>query len=207
MELIRFLLKASRPMVILIVLASVVSGGLSAALIAVVNRALATNGVHLWTIMLAFVVVVVARMVTQFISAVLLMRFAQDTVLKLSRVLCERTLSSPFVKVEAMGTPRVLAVLTEDVAGLSAAVLALPTVATNLAMLAGCSIYLAWLSWKVFAICAVLAALGVLGHRVLLRRAQAAVVAAREGRDRLISCLPDADRRSEGAQAASCAAR
>ena len=126
-------------------------------------------------------------MVTQFISAVLLMRFAQDTVLKLSRALCERTLASPFAKVEAMGTPRVLAVLTEDVAGLSGAVLALPTVATNLAMLAGCSIYLAWLSWKVFAICAVLAALGVLGHRVLLRRAQAAVVAAREGRDRLIS--------------------
>ena len=152
-----------------------------------VNRALATNGVQLWTMLLAFAAVVIARMVTQFISAVLLMRFAQDTVLKLVRSLCERTLSAPFAKVEAMGTPRVLAVLTEDVAGLSGAVLALPMVATDLAMLAGCSIYLAWLSWKVFATCAVLAAVGVLGHRVLLRRAQAAVVAAREGRDRLIS--------------------
>ena len=160
MELIRFLLRTSRSMMVAIIGASVVSGALGGALIAIVNRALATNGVQTWTVILAFLAVILARMATQFFSAVLLVRFAQDTVLAMSRRLCDQVMRTPFAKVEAMGTPRVLATLTEDVTVLSAAVLALPTLATNLAMLAGCSIYLAYLSWKIFAVCAVLAAVG-----------------------------------------------
>jgi putative pyoverdin transport system ATP-binding/permease protein len=189
MELIRFLLRTSRRMVIATMIASVVSGALSGALIAIVNRALATNGVGTWTIMLAFLAVVLARVVTQFISAVLLVRFSQDTVLALCRRLCEQVLRVPFAKVESMGSPRVLATLTEDVAVLSGAVLALPPLATNLAMLAGCAVYLAYLSWKILAVCAILAVVGVVGHRLLMSRAHDAFVHAREGRDRLFAAF------------------
>jgi putative ATP-binding cassette transporter len=189
MELIRFLLRTSPRMVIATMIASVASGALSGALIAIVNRALATSGVRTWTIMMAFLAVVLARVITQFISAALLVRFAQDTVLALCRRLCEQVLRVPFAKVEAMGSPRVLATLTEDVAVLSGAVLALPSLATNVAMLAGCAVYLAYLSWKVLAVCAVLAVVGVVGHRMLMSRAHDAFVGAREGRDRLFAAF------------------
>jgi putative ATP-binding cassette transporter len=189
MELIRFLLGTSRSMVIAIMIASFVSGALSGAMIAIVNRALAANGAATSTILLGFLAIVFARVLTQFASAILLVRFAQNTVLSLTRRLCEQVLRVPFAKVETMGTPRVLATLTEDVAVLSGAVLAMPTLATNLAMLAGCSIYLAYLSWKIFAACVLLAGLGVLGHRVLMARAHAAFVGVREGRDRLFGAF------------------
>jgi len=189
MELIRFLLRTSPKMVIATMIASVASGALSGALIAIVNRALATNGVQTWTVMMAFLAIVLARVITQFVSAALLVRFAQDTVLALCRRLCEQVLRVPFEKVEKMGSPRVLATLTEDVAVLSGAVLALPSLATNLAMLAGCAVYLAYLSWKILAVCAVLAAVGVVGHRLLMSRAHVAFVGAREGRDRLFAAF------------------
>jgi putative ATP-binding cassette transporter len=189
MELIRFLLRTSPKMVVATMIASVASGGLSGALIAIVNKALAANGVQTWTIMMAFLAVVLARVVTQFISAALLVRFAQDIVLTLCRRLCEQVLRVPFEKIETMGSPRVLATLTEDVAVLSGAVLALPSLATNLAMLAGCAVYLAYLSWKVLAVCAVLAIIGVVGHRLLMSRAHNAFVGARDGRDRLFGAF------------------
>ena len=189
MELIRFLLRTSRSLVIATMIASVVSGVLSGALIAIVNRALATNGVATSTIMLAFLAVVLARVLSQFISAILLTRFTQDTVLALCRKLCEQILRAPFAKIESMGAPRVLTTLTEDVAVLSGAVLALPGLATNLAMLAGCAVYLAYLSWKILVVCGVIAILGVVGHRVLMLRAQNAFVGARDGRDRLFAAF------------------
>ncbi|MEP7242734.1 MAG: cyclic peptide export ABC transporter [Gammaproteobacteria bacterium] len=189
MELIWFLLRSSRSMVVAIILASVVSGGLGGALVGVVNYALAKNGVQRWTVVLAFVAVVLARVVTQLISSILLVHFAQDTVLKLCRSLCEQVLRAPFEKVEAMGTPRVLATLTEDVSVLSGAVLALPTLATNLAVLAGCAVYLGFLSWQVLLTCAVIAVIGVIGHRLLMRRAHYAMVAARDGRDKLFGAF------------------
>jgi putative ATP-binding cassette transporter len=176
-------------MVIFTMIASVLSGALSGALIAIVNRALATNGVQTWTIMMAFLAVVLARVITQFISAALLVRFTQDVVLALSRRLVDQVLRVPFEKVEKLGSPRVLATLTEDVAVLSGAVLALPSLATNLAMLGGCAVYLAYLSWKILAVCAVLAVIGVVGHRLLMSRAHFAFVGARDGRDRLFAAF------------------
>jgi putative pyoverdin transport system ATP-binding/permease protein len=189
MELIRFLLRTSPRMVIATMIASVASGALSGALIAIVNRALATNGVQTRTIMMAFLAVVLARVITQFVSQALLVRFAQDTVLTLCRRLCEQVLRVSYEKVEIMGSPRVLATLTEDVAVLSGAVLALPSLATNLAMIAGCGVYLAYLSPRVLAVCAVLAVIGVVGHRLLMSRAHVAFVGAREGRDRLFAAF------------------
>jgi putative pyoverdin transport system ATP-binding/permease protein len=189
MDLVRFLLRTSRSMVLAIMIASVASGVLSGAMIAIVNRSLAANGAGVSSILAAFLAIVLARVVTQFVSAVLLVRFSQDTMIALCRKMCEQILLVPFAKVETMGSARVLVTLTEDVSVLAGAVLAVPTLATNLAMLAGCAIYLAWLSWKVLAVCLVLAAVGALGHRVLMGRARAAFVDARDGRDRLFAAF------------------
>jgi putative pyoverdin transport system ATP-binding/permease protein len=189
MDLVRFLLRTSRSMVLAIMIASVASGVLSGAMIAIVNRSLAANGAGVSSILAAFLAIVLARVVTQFVSAVLLVRFSQDTMIALCRKMCEQILLVPFAKVEAMGSARVLVTLTEDVSVLAGAVLAVPTLATNLAMLAGCAIYLAWLSWKVLAVCLALAAVGALGHRALMGRARAAFVDARDGRDRLFAAF------------------
>ena len=189
MEVIRFLLRSSRGMVAAVIVASGISGILGGAMIAVVTRALAHADRQPVAILLAFIFVVGARIASQFVSAMLLVRFAQETVLRLSRMLCEQVLRASLERVERMGPARILAALTEDVSTLSSAVMSLPIVATNLAMIFGCSVYLAYLSWKVLLACIVLAALGVLGQRVLLRHAERSISAVRSDRDRLLEAF------------------
>jgi putative pyoverdin transport system ATP-binding/permease protein len=112
-------------------------------------------------------------------------RFAQQIVLELCRDLCDRVLATPLDRLEALGTSRLLATLNDDVTVLSGAVLAVPTLATNAAVLSGCAAYLAYLSLPVFGLCVLMVVVGVVVYRLLIRRAQAALAAAREGRDRL----------------------
>jgi putative ATP-binding cassette transporter len=186
MDLLIFLLRSSRRMLIGIVAASIVSGALGAGLIAVINRAMSMDETWFWRVFAAFVAVTLGKIAIQFLSQIALVRFAQDTILRLSRTLCVKILGTPYEKIEAMGSPRLLAALTEDVAVLSAAVQAIPTLATNAAVIAGCSIYLMYLSWPMFLMSMLMVAIGVVGYRVLNARAFSAIVAARDGRDRLL---------------------
>ena len=185
MELLGFLFRSSRHMMLALVLASVLSGAASAALIAIIHRALAPAGLELGQIAAAFAVAVVVKAATQFFAQVMLVKFAQDVVLKLCRGLCDRVLVAPLDRLEAMGSARLLATLNDDVAVLSGAVQTAPAIATNLAVLAGCSAYLIVLSWQAFLLCVAMVILGVIGYRLLLLRAHLAIQAARDGRDRL----------------------
>lgn len=185
MDLVRFLYGASRRMVFGLVLASVLSGAASAALIALIHRALMPGDLGIGLIAAAFALALLAKAATQYLAQVMLIEFAQQVVLDLCRDICDRVLAAPLERLEALGSARLLATLNDDVVVLSGAVLIVPSIATNAAVLVGCSLYLLWLSWPVFLLCVAMAMLGILGYRLLLRRAQAALAAARDGRDRL----------------------
>ena len=185
MDLVRFLYGASRSTVFGLMLASVTSGAASAALIALIHRALSPGEFDIGLIAAGFALALLAKAATQYVAQVLLVEFAQQVVLDLCRDICNRVLAAPLDRIEALGSPRLLATLNDDVVMLSGAVLIVPTIATNLAVLLGCSLYLLWLSWPVFLLCVAMAGLGILGYRLLLGRAQAALAAARDGRDRL----------------------
>jgi putative ATP-binding cassette transporter len=185
MDLIRFLFGAARGTVLGLVAASALSGAASAALLAVIHRALSPGEMGWRLLATGFVLALLAKVVTQYISQVMLVHYAQRVVLQLCRGLCDRILAAPLDRLESLGSPRLLATLNDDVTVLTGAVLMVPSIATNLAVLLGCSAYLAWLSWPAFLLCVAVAIVGVLGHRILLGRALQAIVAARNGRDRL----------------------
>lgn len=185
MDLVRFLFGASRRMVFGLVLSSVLSGAASAVLIALIHQALAPGELGIGSIAAGFLLALLAKAATQYVAQVMLIEFAQQVVLDLCRDICNRVLAAPLDRLEAIGSPRLLATLNDDVVVLSGAVLIVPSIMTNMAVLFGCSLYLLWLSWPVFLLCAGMAAIGVLGYRLLLRRSQAALAAARDGRDRL----------------------
>ena len=185
MDLVRFLFGASRRTVLGLVLSSVLSGAASAALFALIHRALAPGELGIGTIAAGFVLALLAKAATQYVAQVMLVEFAQQVVLDLCRDICDLVLAAPLDRLEAIGPPRLLATLNDDVVVLSGAVLIVPSITTNVAVLLGCSLYLLWLSWPVFLLCGGMAVIGVLGYRLLLRRSQAALAAARDGRDRL----------------------
>lgn len=189
MELLAFIFRSSRPLVIATVLASIVTGALGAAIIAVINASLEKAGDSRWTMLFLFVAVVLAKTATQFASQIMLVRFTQESLLKLCLNLCEKVLGTPFEKLERLGSHRLLATLTEDVAVVSAAMQAVTVLATNGAVLLGCAAYLAWLSWELLIGSVALVIMGAIGYRLLHVRAFVAIQAARDGRDQLVRNL------------------
>lgn len=187
MDLFVFLIRSARRMVLGTIVASVLAGVLGASVIALIHSALRGHGLPQRYLLLAFLGVVALKIATQSAANIMLVRFAQDTILRLCNQLCEKVLSAPFDRLEVLGGSRLLATLTDDVATLSGAVQAIPSLATNLAVIIGCSAYLAWLSPRAFLLCAVGAGIGILGYHFFLKRAQSSIQAARDGRDRLFA--------------------
>lgn len=186
MELISFVFRSSRLLVVSTVLASVASGVLGAAVIAVINHSLSSREAGGSGLLVVFVAIVLAKTLTQFASQLMLVRFAQNSLLALCRNICDKILGTPFERLERLGSARLLATLTDDVAVVSAAMQGMTAIATNGAVLVGCAAYLAWLSWKMLLACIVLVLVGVVGYRALTTRAFGAIYAARAGRDVLI---------------------
>ena len=90
MDLVRFLYGASRRMVLALVAASVLSGAASAVLIALIHRALAPDAPSLPLLAAGFFGALLAKSASQYLSQLLLVRFAQQVVLDLCRDLCDR---------------------------------------------------------------------------------------------------------------------
>jgi len=165
------------------VIAGLVSGAASAGLIALVNTALHRVDLTRTLFVAAFAGLVVTRVASQAVARLLLNQFSQQTLADLCRELSRRVLATPLRQLEMVGIPRVLAILTDDVAWLGWAAQNVPVVAMHAAMLLGCAVYLAWLSWPLLMAIAVVAAIGVVGHRLLTARAFRYLQRARDTRD------------------------
>jgi len=88
-------------------------------------------------------------------------------------------------QLEEIGSARILVALTDDIFNITQALLAIPVVAVNLAVLLGGAAYLAWLSWKILAVLFGLIVLGGLGYRLMVARAFHWLTFARAEEDRL----------------------
>jgi putative pyoverdin transport system ATP-binding/permease protein len=159
-DVLRFLLRYSPPTVLSASLIGALAGGGSTVLVVLVNRQLTSAPALRWEIAaLAFGGLLVVVSVLNLLSRVLLVRLMQRAEYETRLDLSRRILATPLRQLEEVGASRLYAVLTQDVANLSAALSALPNLSINAAMLAGCLVYLAWLSWPVLiALVAVLAA-------------------------------------------------
>jgi putative ATP-binding cassette transporter len=168
--------------------AGIAAGLFSAALLAIVSRALVEGRESTsWQwLLLGFAAVAVGKIVTVAASQILVVRFAQGNVLELSLQLCRQILASPLRKIEAQRGGAILTVLTDDVTSITWAVQCLPQLATNGAVLLGCAIYLAWLSWTMFAALALVALASALVYRALYARAFVRIEAARLAKAQLL---------------------
>jgi putative ATP-binding cassette transporter len=186
LRLALFLIRNSRTTAVVMVCTGLLSGLLSVGVIAMITRALTPADGPGIGFALAFAMLVLAKVATGSLSQVLLGRFTQGTILDLSLTLCRRILNSPLRQVEVAGTGRIMTILTDDVSSLTWAVQCVPTLASNIAVIAGCGAYLAWLSWEVFVWAAAVTALGALAYKVMNDRARRTIAASREARSRLL---------------------
>ncbi len=185
MNLLKFCLRTCRGLILFTSLTALVSGGCNAALIAMINYALNHSRSSLKWVTICFTALALGKLVTNFLSNALLARYAQGAVSDLRRDLVRQVLSVPLRELEQIGSPRILVALTDDVFNISQALLAVPVLVGNIAILLGGAAYLGWLSWKVLVGMVVLIGLGALSYRSLMKSACRFLNLAREEQDRL----------------------
>jgi len=185
MTLLRFLVRYSPRMVIWTSIAALLSGACNAGLIAMINSALNHGGNPGVALIVGFAALGLGRIATNAFAQVTLAHFSQATTARLRRDLVEKILAVPLRQIEELGTPKLMAALTEDILEITQATLSIPIFAVNLALLLGGAAYLAWLSLPVLLAMAVFAAVGAVSYRLMIRSGFGHLTAAREGQDRL----------------------
>ena len=180
--LFRFLIRNARRTVFAMLATGIASGLLSAAVLALIGRAVQRGDASSDILAIAFVAAVTGKIIATTASQIVTVRFAQDTILDMSLTLCKRILATPLRTLEQRGQAQILTTLTDDVSWVTWAVQTLPQLAVNLAVVAGCGAYLAWLSWPVFVGVVFVTALGALGYKLLNERAFNVINASRDAR-------------------------
>jgi len=184
MKLLYFLLRASKKVVILSVVIGVISGAANSGLVMLVHGALSGNGAsagYAW----AFAALCLVVLVTRVTSELLLVHLGQGAVLELRVGMSRRILATPLRRLEDIGAHRLLATLTDDVIVITNALVYVPVLCINLAVLTGCLVYLGTFSWAVLGGVLGFMALGMACYQVPVTRARRYLKEARDERDTL----------------------
>lgn len=188
MNLISFLLHSSWRMVAIAVATGFISGSSSAALIALISRAVSQDHtLSITTLFWSFLGLAGVALLTSIISQVVLIRLSQDAIFQLRLRLSRQILSSELSHLEQLGTPRLLATLTEDVQAVANAVFIIPFLCIDLAIVAGCLIYIFWLSWQVSIMIFAFIGVAMGSCQWLLKKGGKLLTLAREEQDLLFT--------------------
>jgi len=169
----------------LMVCVGVLSGLLSAGVLALINHVLHHSSEDSFLVVLGFVVLVSGKLLSNLWSQLLLVRFSQDTILELSLSLCAKIVRAPLRRSEQRGAANIFVTLTDDVSWVTWAIQCFPQLIMNVAVVLGCGFYLAWLSWGTFLGVVGVTVLGALGYQWLHTSAVSVIYAAREARAEL----------------------
>ncbi|MEZ4351551.1 MAG: cyclic peptide export ABC transporter [Nitrospira sp.] len=184
-RLLRFVAQRSRSMAWIMVSVGLLSGFLSAGVLALINHVLHHPSEHTLLFALGFISLVAGKILANVVSQMLLVRFAQDTIVDISLSLCAKIVRAPLRRSEERGPANILVTLTDDVSWVTWSVQCFPNFLMNVALVLGCGIFLAWLSWSVFLGVAGIAVFSLVGHQWLHSSTRRLIEASREARTEL----------------------
>ena len=164
------LLRRSKYPVMLAMLAGLGSGLATAAVIALINRNPGTGTLgwrpFLWFLALASVIAL-GRVVAQ----TLLTHVAQNAATDLRLDLGRRILASDLRVLEQVGPDRLLTALVDDVGTITSGLVTIPMLCAQVAVVAGCLAYMAWLSGALAVGVGVFVVLGMTSVQLVIRSA------------------------------------
>jgi putative ATP-binding cassette transporter len=185
MILIKFILRTCGGMMFVTTLAALLSGACNTGLIALVNAGLSRNRSSGAALIWAFVALGIGKVVTNFVSQALLASFSQGAISNLRRDLIRKILAVPLREFEEIGAARVMVALTDDVFNITQALLAIPLVSVNTAILLGGGVYFGVLSWRILLAVFGLIVIGAVGYRLIVASAFGFLNLARDEEDKL----------------------
>ena len=187
MPLIVFLFRSSRLLILLSIVVGIVSGISSAALIALIHRALSLDTASAAGLAWAFVGLAFVRFTSGVAAEVLLIYLAQTAILKLRVQLSRRILATSLRQLEELESHRLLAALIDDVTSISVALSSMPILCINIVVLLGCLVYLGLLSWTVLLAVLYTIACGVITYQLASKKGLDHLRLARGQWDRLVN--------------------
>ncbi|HXO22136.1 MAG TPA: cyclic peptide export ABC transporter [Thermoanaerobaculia bacterium] len=189
LKLVAFLLRISRRIhfsrftVAAAIVTALLSGVGYTALVAVIGAALSRPPSRnlLWTFLGLCVVVPACRLGSQ----ALFNWIGAKSVFELRLSLCRQVLGAPLRRLEDLGPHRLLVTLTDDVTNLTNALVLIPVLAMDVAIIGACLAYMGWLSPRLLLFVLGFMILGVLSYGLPLRQARKRFVRMREEMDAL----------------------
>src|SRR6516165_4137972 len=127
MKFLRFISRGSWGLATMAMVAGFLSGACNTLLIALINAVISRGTQVTAGLMLAFVALMLAKNGGNALSQLALVHFSQRTLAALSRELSRRVLATPLLRLEALGPPRILTGLIDDVAMIGWAIQNVPT--------------------------------------------------------------------------------
>ncbi len=154
----------------LMLLLTLLSGGLGIGILAYINHyLLGGHGREAWALGL-FLLLVLLYLASATWAQIVLARIGHGFVYTMQADLVKRILDTPQARLQLIGKPRLLASLGNDIRTLSIAFARLPELVQGLLFVIACSLYLLWLSTQLFALIAgLLAAMMALSHWAVQR--------------------------------------
>ena len=183
MRLLLSLLRASWTTVVLAAVAGAASGLSTIVMLGLIQRAIRGTGSP--GLIVGFVALCLVTLLGRLVSQALLLDLMRRSVTRLSMLLSRQILAAPLRRLEEIGFPRILAVLTGDVPSISQALNTLPMLFINLTLIVGALTYLGWLSLPLLGVVLGFLVLVLVIQRVLMAQAIRHIRLAREGQDKL----------------------
>ncbi len=150
MNLMRFLIRSSRSIVMLSVIAGAASGIASIALIVLIQSELGRETSSSSAAVSLFGMLCIVSAAARIIGQVGMVKLGQGAVAKLSLHMVRRILDLPLREFEALNTSSLLAALTEDIVLIANAMVGIPQLCINIPILIACLAYIGWLSPVIF---------------------------------------------------------
>lgn len=177
MHIYKFLIQSarnieySRGLLAIVVLTGLVSGVCNALLLILIGIAISSPGTASEVMVWGFAFLCFTLPLCGFISTVVSNRVGAAISLDLRRQYCRRILATPLRPLEEVGNNRIIATLLQDIPTIVRALLIIPSLGMQVAMVIGCLVYLAWLSWSLFLGLLIFIAIGCTSYQIITRKA------------------------------------
>jgi putative pyoverdin transport system ATP-binding/permease protein len=194
-KILRFLddaaheIRFRRPLFALAILAAIGSGMLGAAMVALINRALNSDGPPGQDLVWKFVGLCLFIVALRFGSGLLLHNLVNRARTCIELELCQRVVAAPLRRIEQIGSHRIFATLATDVSTITSSLSNLPLWLRQATTVYGCLLYMALLSWRFFLGILAFMALGIVIYRLPMRLARKRFLKSREMADEVFRHL------------------
>ena len=185
MRMLTFMMKYSRGIVVLAILAGLVSGAANTALVALVHKALSQGKDRPEFFLLAYIGLCLLLPLARFTSQILLTQLSQRGIFELRLQMSRQILAAPLRRLEELGSARIMSSLTDDISIITNTLSSIPVLCMQLAVIVGCLVYMAWLSGTAVAAVIVFMVLGILSFQAAVKRALRYMRMARTDTDAL----------------------